>query len=379
MRLESPGGQIHRPWVLDPENPDALAFAGVDTLNNQEQVDVYRPEAGDWKVRVTGTVLPVPDQSYSLVFEGAASAVKNTSPGEGRDFPPTTCGSALVNGGFEPDTTPWVLDGSAGHCSSPAHSGDYSVRVGGTQDGSLCQEIVLPANLLEGDLAYCLYADSTESAPRKDFLEIALKDENGNSINTLKATNDLDEQYLNRWSCDEFALDSSYAGRTVRFCFSSDVDSANDTFWYIDDVSLQICASDSENTPPVFFGVPDQRLVKNQEELGAVDLQEYASDWQDEAEDLTFSIENVPDPNAGVELIDGRRIDIVPADGWLGQTPVVVKAVDSQGRLGHGRVSGGSFSGSSVLRRVRDRRSGFEMVLFRRGQGKGPGPHGLPP
>ncbi|MBN2006326.1 MAG: S8 family serine peptidase, partial [Anaerolineae bacterium] len=70
LELVAPSGTIWRPWILDPANPANNAARGVDTLNNQEQVQVPAPEVGTWLVRVKGTTVPQGPQDYTLVCEG---------------------------------------------------------------------------------------------------------------------------------------------------------------------------------------------------------------------------------------------------------------------------------------------------------------------
>jgi PKD repeat protein/streptogramin lyase len=72
--LVSPQGAQYLPWKLDPANPAAPATTGPDHVNNVEQVFVASPAAGTWTVRVTGTAVPHPAQSYSLVSNRFGSA-----------------------------------------------------------------------------------------------------------------------------------------------------------------------------------------------------------------------------------------------------------------------------------------------------------------
>ena len=74
LTLTSPGGQIYRPFILNPSNPSGNATTGVDNLNNQEQIIVPNPAEGTWVVRVQSTALPVAPQTYSLVFQNAQTS-----------------------------------------------------------------------------------------------------------------------------------------------------------------------------------------------------------------------------------------------------------------------------------------------------------------
>jgi hypothetical protein len=67
LEVVSPSAVTYHPWVLDPDDPSAPATTGVDDLNNVEQVLVPSPESGTWTVRVVATLLPEPDQDFSLV------------------------------------------------------------------------------------------------------------------------------------------------------------------------------------------------------------------------------------------------------------------------------------------------------------------------
>lgn len=67
IHFESPSGELHYPWVLDPANPDTPATRGVDSINPVEQLLVATPELGVWTLHVVGSDIPEGPQSYSLV------------------------------------------------------------------------------------------------------------------------------------------------------------------------------------------------------------------------------------------------------------------------------------------------------------------------
>ena len=72
LELVDPQGVVHRPWVLDPNNPRTAAARGVDSLNVVEQVvvdNVTLAMAGTWTIRVKGTNVPEPSQRFSVVSE----------------------------------------------------------------------------------------------------------------------------------------------------------------------------------------------------------------------------------------------------------------------------------------------------------------------
>jgi subtilisin family serine protease len=85
------------------------------------------------------------------------------------------------------------------------------------------------------------------------------------------------------------------------------------------------------NTAPVITGLPDQTLLVNTSLDNAIDLWAYASDFESPDSDLTYSIDNTPDPNAGVTLDSDRYIDINPTTDWTGQTDVTIRVEDPGG------------------------------------------------
>ncbi len=72
LELVAPDGTVWEPWVLDPDNPTTNATRDVNTVDNQEQVEVPAAsvEIGTWLVRVHGTEVPEGPQDYSLACEG---------------------------------------------------------------------------------------------------------------------------------------------------------------------------------------------------------------------------------------------------------------------------------------------------------------------
>jgi subtilisin family serine protease len=243
LELQAPDGTIYYPWVLDPSNPDNPAITGADDINNQEQVVVTSPVNGTWTVRVKGSTMPDAPQDYSLVFPGADTALKNTTPGELPSPPPTSCSEALTNGGFESDTSPWVWSNYAERNSIYAHSGTYSGRVG---HGSFYQQITLPSNFHTGTLTYWIRMD-TLLGLGLDWLEAEIRDGDDNTLTTLQALHDSDSYYRDVWRQETFILGPEYAGRTIRLRFGATalLPAFIFTYWYIDDVGLDACLTPS--------------------------------------------------------------------------------------------------------------------------------------
>jgi subtilisin family serine protease len=85
------------------------------------------------------------------------------------------------------------------------------------------------------------------------------------------------------------------------------------------------------NSAPVIAGLPDQPLPVDTSLDNAIDLWAYASDTESPDSDLTFTIDNSPDPSAGVSIDSNRYIDINPVSGWTGQTNVTIRVADPGG------------------------------------------------
>ncbi len=85
------------------------------------------------------------------------------------------------------------------------------------------------------------------------------------------------------------------------------------------------------NASPAIAGLPDQWLLMNDSADNAIDLWAYASDPETLDGDLSFAIDNTPDPNAGVSIDASRYIDINPAPDWTGQTDVTIRVTDLDG------------------------------------------------
>jgi hypothetical protein len=247
LELQAPDGTIYYPWVLDPSNPDSPATTGVDDINNQEQVVVNSPMTGTWTVRVKGTTVPDAPQDYSLVFAGADTAPKNTTPGEPPVVPPpTSCGEALTNGGFESGTSPWVWSGYTEQNSIYAHSGTYSGRVG---HGYFYQPIILPSNFYTGTLTFWVRMGPPPLLDLGlDWFEAEIRDEDENMLTTLQALHDGDWYYRDVWRQETFIMGPEYAGRAIRLRFEATAlfpFPSFFTYWYVDDVSLDACLTPS--------------------------------------------------------------------------------------------------------------------------------------
>jgi hypothetical protein len=78
-------------------------------------------------------------------------------------------------------------------------------------------------------------------------------------------------------------------------------------------------------TLPDIAGLPDQLVAQNSSVSQAVDLWAYASDAFTPDEQLVFSIDNTPNPAAGISIAGNRYLSIQPSPNWTGQTQVSVR------------------------------------------------------
>ena len=87
----------------------------------------------------------------------------------------------------------------------------------------------------------------------------------------------------------------------------------------------------SINTPPTISGLPDKDIKVNTTLNNAIDLWAYASDVEDSDSELSFIINNNPNPGAGISIDSNRYVDINPASGWTGVTNVAIEVMDTDG------------------------------------------------
>ncbi len=114
LRLVDPNGNIHEPWILDPDDPSAAATTGINTRDNLEGVSVYGAPAGTWLMQLSvnrlvnraqdyvvlaaadGEVLPLPPDAVQDT--GLDSSVPGDSD-EGGGESPGRCGCAASGAG----------------------------------------------------------------------------------------------------------------------------------------------------------------------------------------------------------------------------------------------------------------------------------------
>jgi hypothetical protein len=73
LELVAPGGQVFRPYVLNPATPAAAASTGNNQRDNVEVIDAPT-QAGQWTLKLIGTQFKSGDsQAVSLVISGLVS------------------------------------------------------------------------------------------------------------------------------------------------------------------------------------------------------------------------------------------------------------------------------------------------------------------
>ncbi|MBO9617062.1 MAG: S8 family serine peptidase [Dyadobacter sp.] len=80
LTVAPPVGSDLLPLVPDPASPQTAAVAGVDLINNAEQVMLDSPAAGIYTLKIKGTNVPSGPQEYFLVYDIIEKSVVLTYP-----------------------------------------------------------------------------------------------------------------------------------------------------------------------------------------------------------------------------------------------------------------------------------------------------------
>lgn len=117
LEVLNQSGQAILPWVL---NPDTLrvgdpAVRQIDTLNNIEQVTIDQPAAGNYTIKIGGSLVPEGPQSYYIVYEFVKDEVSVTFP---------VGGEQLIPGSTE------LIQWDAGDNSTETFKIEYSINGG---------------------------------------------------------------------------------------------------------------------------------------------------------------------------------------------------------------------------------------------------------
>jgi hypothetical protein len=110
------GTDTLHPWILDANNPSAVAVRGVDSLNNIVQISSKTLPAGTYQVVVNGRNITNGSQTYALVYETVMPEIIVTYPFGGEKMAPGTIENIY-----------WTANGSTGNFLV-----DYTIDNGAT-------------------------------------------------------------------------------------------------------------------------------------------------------------------------------------------------------------------------------------------------------
>lgn len=91
MELISASGDAILPWILDTSagNLSKPATRGRDHLNNEEQVTIDNPDAGNYQIKINGTAINAnSSQSYFIVYDFIYPGINLTFPSVGEPLVP---------------------------------------------------------------------------------------------------------------------------------------------------------------------------------------------------------------------------------------------------------------------------------------------------
>lgn len=238
VEVAAPGSSIYSTWLGNGYNtisgtsmasPHVAGLAGLLAAQGRSNTQI-RDQICGTATRIAGT-----GSLWTCGRINAAAAVGGLTPP-----PPPPSTNAIVNGGFENGTSPWVQSSSGGYqliTTTRPHTGASSAYLGGYNNATetIGQVVTVPAL---GNLRYWWYMTTSEnSATAWDTLRVRVYDAaTGGLLVTPRTWSN--GSGANVWRQDTLSL-SSYAGRRVRIEFAADTDFSLPTSFFVDDVSLQ--------------------------------------------------------------------------------------------------------------------------------------------
>lgn len=235
LEVVAPSGAVYHPFFVDPTQPHLPATAtGANRLDNQEQVLVKNPQAGVWTVRVRGTNVPQGAQLYGLTY-GATPLAFSTSCTE-------------TFSGFESGNDSWTMSNGAVRVAAPAPGhGSYSVELGGINNNDASEmkrQLALPLRQ-RSILSFDVYMTTTEGGGGwgYDYFNVEVRDTNGSVLSVLSFHNDGDVPAV--WLPERNIDLSPWHGQTVELVFRAVTDGLLPTTFWVDDVRVTSCPTDS--------------------------------------------------------------------------------------------------------------------------------------
>jgi kumamolisin len=155
------------------------------------------------------------------------------------------CGEALTNGGFEAGAVGWTQSSAGGYALISGfypHAGQWGAFLGGANDAddALSQQIQLPAAAVSITLT-AWWAIATEEAEMGfDRLTATVRRPDGTLAAELWTVDS--SAAVNVWQPAETDL-TAYRGQTLVLQFRATTDASNPTDFYLDDISLWVCAA----------------------------------------------------------------------------------------------------------------------------------------
>jgi YVTN family beta-propeller protein len=192
----------------------------------------------------------------SIVRASNVAPVTVLAPTPTRTATPTAtstpgCTDLIRNGGFETDEA-WTIPqtaGTAGYSTDQHHTGQRSMRLGGTDRSfsTAYQIFDVPGDAHDVTLSFWYYPLCADTAHDYQYV-LVLDDATGGILEWLRKEA-LDAR---QWTLRQHPLDA-YKGRRIRIHFSVYNDgTAGATSMYVDDVSVPICAATPTPTLPPF-------------------------------------------------------------------------------------------------------------------------------
>jgi parallel beta-helix repeat protein len=161
--------------------------------------------------------------------------------------PAIASGQIVVNGGFESGTTGWA--GTTGDIGSwggeRPYEGTHYAWIcgnGSTATETLYQTVSIPGTASSATLSFYLHIDTAETTTVNaiDKLNVQVLNTSGTVLRTLATYSNLNKAA--GFSLRSFDL-SAFKGQTVRICFKGTEDSARQTSFVVDNVSLTTTVS----------------------------------------------------------------------------------------------------------------------------------------